>query len=395
MRGRWTILALLFAVRATMGLQYQSVAAVAPLVARDFSVGLADIGFLIGLYLAPGIAVAYPGGAIARRFGDKPVVLLGLACMFVGGVLMALVPSWHAQLGGRLLAGLGGVLLNVLMSKMVTDWFAGREIGTAMGIFVNSWPVGVALALVALPVVGATYGVAVTYLVTSAAIALGLIILAVFYTAPPPTGAAEVTARPGGQAVAAIVVAGAVWSIYNTGFAMIFGFGLSMLTERGWSIVEAGSTVSIVLWLAIISVPLGGVLADKVKSPDRLVVATLLVFAAALVAAARTGAVVPAFAALGLICGLPAGAIMAMPSRVLGPATRAVGMGLFFTIYYLGMFAAPIIAGYLASLSGSAATAFDFGAAVLLAAAALTRTFRSLAEAAGRDSDVRARLVEP
>ena len=81
MPGRWSILALLFAVRATMGFQYQSVAAVAPLVTRDFGVGLADVGLLIGLYLAPGIAIALPGGALGRRFGDKSTVLAGLALM--------------------------------------------------------------------------------------------------------------------------------------------------------------------------------------------------------------------------------------------------------------------------------------------------------------------------
>ena len=42
MAGRWSILAVLFAVRATMGLQFQSVAAVAPLLTRDFGLGLAD-----------------------------------------------------------------------------------------------------------------------------------------------------------------------------------------------------------------------------------------------------------------------------------------------------------------------------------------------------------------
>ena len=74
--------------------------------------------------------------------------------------MMALVPSWSAQIAGRLIAGLGGVLLNVIMSKMVTDWFAGREIASAMAIFVNSWPVGIALALVGLPPVGSAFGVA-------------------------------------------------------------------------------------------------------------------------------------------------------------------------------------------------------------------------------------------
>ena len=101
---------------------------------------------------------------------------------------MVFASAWPWQLVGRLLAGVGGVLLNVLMSKMVTDWFAGKEIATAMAIFVNSWPVGLALALVALPPLAAVGGVTGVYLATSAFPLLGLLLMALFYRAPlgPP-----------------------------------------------------------------------------------------------------------------------------------------------------------------------------------------------------------------
>src|ERR1700681_2330265 len=79
--GRWGRLALLFGVRTAMAFQFESVAALAPMIRSEFSVGVADIGFLIGLYLAPGIVLALPGGAIGKRFGDKPTVLVGLALM--------------------------------------------------------------------------------------------------------------------------------------------------------------------------------------------------------------------------------------------------------------------------------------------------------------------------
>jgi hypothetical protein len=34
-----------------------------------------------------------------------------------------------------LLTGVGGVVVNVITSKMVMDWFAEREISTAMALF--------------------------------------------------------------------------------------------------------------------------------------------------------------------------------------------------------------------------------------------------------------------
>jgi MFS family permease len=168
MRNRWSVLAALFVVRTTMGVQFQSVATVAPLLSADFGVDLADIGILVGLYSAPGVALALPGGAIGQRFGDKKTVLVGLVLMIVGSLMMTFSSSWGGQISGRLVAGIGGVLMNVLMAKMVTDWFTGKEISTAMAIFVNSWPIGIAIALVALPPIAVAYGPSGTYLAVAA-----------------------------------------------------------------------------------------------------------------------------------------------------------------------------------------------------------------------------------
>src|SRR5882757_11442089 len=98
-----------------MAFQFQSVAAVAPLLGHDFGVSLADIGILIGLYFAPGTVIALPGGAIGRRFGDKNTVLAGLVLMLGGGLVMTVATTWNGQIAGRLISGTGGVLLNVQM----------------------------------------------------------------------------------------------------------------------------------------------------------------------------------------------------------------------------------------------------------------------------------------
>jgi hypothetical protein len=76
----------------------------------------------------------------------------------------------------------------------------------------------------------------------------------------------------------------------------------------------------------------------------------------------RTGAVIPAFVALGLVGGLSAGPIMSLPARVLTPPVRAVGMGIHFTLFYAFVVAAPIVAGVLPTRIGAA---FDFGAFML------------------------------
>jgi len=380
LHNRWGILSLLFVVRATMAFQFQSVAAVAPLLGNTFGVSIADIGVLIGLYFAPGIALALPGGAIGRKFGDKRTVLGALSLMLAGSLAMALATSWSVEIAGRLVAGAGGVIVSVQLTKMLTDWFAGREIATAMAILVNSWPAGIAVSLLTLPLIGTRWGIGAAHLSVAAFIACATALLALLYRPPPENTAASTTKagldRP---TVLAMIAAGLIWGLFNIGFAVIFSFGPSMLVERGWSMASAGSAISIVLWVAVFSVPFGGFLADRTGRPQTILVVSCLVAAALMILLPRTEAVVMIVLALGLIGGQPAGPMMSLPARVLQPATRAIGMGLFFTMFYGAMLLGPVVAGLLAKRTGSAAATFDFGAVAMLLCPVLLWAFNRIA----------------
>ena len=384
MRNRWGVLAVLFFVRLTIAFQFQSVAAVAPLLGHDFGVGLAEIGLLIGLYFTPGVALSLPGGAIGQRFGDKSTVLGALALMLAGSLAMALTDmaltnSWGWQIAGRLIAGAGAVLLNVQLTKMVTDWFAGKEIATAMAIFISSWPVGLGLSLLTLPVIGTAHGMRAVDLSVAALVALAIVVAATYR---PPSTAATATpsrVRLDFHTATAVTVAGLIWGLFNVGFATIFSFGPTMLAERGWSIAAAGSVLSIVLWISVLSIPFGGFVADRLKRPQSVLVAGCFVFAGLMLVLSQSSAVISPMIAIGLISGLPAGPMMSLPARVLQPATRAIGMGLFYTLYYAAMMLGPAVGGACAKWTGSAGTAFDFGAVVLIACPLLLLLFNRIA----------------
>lgn len=382
MADRWMMLALLFTARVSMAFQFQSIGAVAPSIMSGYSASLADIGLLISLYLSPGLVFALPGGEIGRRFGDRPTVVFGLALMLVGGLVMAFGTTWSAQLAGRLVAGVGGVLLNVLMSKMITDWFAGKEIASAMSIFVNSWPIGIALALVVLPSVATSYGPMGVHLLAAALALAGLALMRLYRSPPGVAGKSAAATWPSGHALAAVVVAGAIWGLYNAALAMVFGFGTTMLAERGWSLAAAGSATSLVLWMVAVSVPLGGFIADRYGRPIEVMLAGFGLFALALLLATRTEHVIPAFALMGLVSGVSAGPIMSLPAKVLGQRTRAAGMGIYFALFYLSVFAAPVVAGALAASAGSTSITFDFGAAMLVACFVLFEVYRRLSTSA-------------
>lgn len=99
----------------------------------------------------PGVLLAVPGGLLVARIGDKWALTSGLAIMLGSAVLFAVSDSYGLMLFSRLLAGSGAVLVTILLPKVVTDWFAGKEIATAMATIASSFGLGVGLAMAILP----------------------------------------------------------------------------------------------------------------------------------------------------------------------------------------------------------------------------------------------------
>lgn len=378
MINRWTILAVLFLARTTMAFQFQGAAALSPFLIETYGVSLVEIGVLIGLYLAPGVLVALPGGVIATRLGEKRVVGLALGLMLIGAALASFGPDWSWVTAGRVLAGVGGVVVNIVMTKMLVDWFAGKEVSTAMAIFINSWPVGIALALVVLPWIGSTAGVQAGHLVVLGVIAAGLVLFVAAYR--PPEGAAKgptklkVVALP----IVPLAAAGLIWGFYNAALAMVFSFGPALLIERGVAAAAAGSMTSLFMFVFALEVPFGGVLADRTGRRDLIIAVSLMSFVLLIPVAliVPPAAVTAVFVAVGIGFAFAAGSIMTLPASVLQPEMRGFGMGVFFTIYYGTMMIAPPIGGGMAEAMGTVGAAFAFGVALSLACVALLAVFR-------------------
>jgi MFS family permease len=382
MQNRWVVLAILFVTRVAMGFQFQSVAALSPMYQDAYGIDLASIGFLIALYLLPGLVISFPGGAIGAWFGDKRVVSLGLVLMVVGGAIMAGVNDWQAQLAGRLLSGTGGILLNVMMTKLVTDYFSGREIATAMSIYINSWPVGIALALVVVPLVGATAGLSTAMWFVTAVALVGWVLFTFGYQSPPKSTMGGQERRPLGRAVLiGLLIVASIWGLYNVALSMVFSFGPAMLVERGWTLEAASSTTSILMWLAVITVPAGGIIADRTGRPNVVIVVSCLGFAVALIWAAQAVNPYAAFIAMGIIGGLAAGPIVSLSAEVLSPGNRAVGMGLYYSFYYAFTVTGPILAGALSDYFETAQAAFHFGAGTLVLAVFTLFLYRQIGPA--------------
>lgn len=366
---RWAVLALLVGVRTSMGLQFQSVGAVSPLMIADLGIGYTELGTLIGAYLLPGVVVAWPGGWLAARFGDRRIVLAGLALMALGGVVTGLAGSFGPALTGRLIAGAGAVLLNVVLAKMVTDWFATGQLVTAMGFLLGAWPLGIALALIFLGGVAEATSWQFVMHLAAALCAAALLSIALGYRSAPDAVAAIDPARRKRLEAAELwptVAAGVLWAAYNATLIIVLGFAPAYFAGRGYEVAGAGALTSLVGWTIIPSLPLGGYLAERLAMPAATMAVCFALPAAAIAALPVATTPAPWLILIGIVFGPPGGLIMALPAQVLASARRAAGMGVFFTCYYAGMAALPPLAGLAHDLTGAPAAPFAVASLLML-----------------------------
>jgi MFS family permease len=365
MSSRWVALALIFVTRTSMGIQFQSIGSVAPLLVADIGMSYAQLGMLIGLYLLPGVVLALPGAVIGQRVGDRRALMLSLAIMLAGGLLTAWSAGFGGAAAGRLLSGAGAVLMNILLVKITADWFDGREMATAMAVMLTAWPVGLGLATATLGGLAMATSWRTALVVASGAAAVGLVLVAgVLRDAPAraPAGArASLPARDLGLAI----TSGVAWGAFNASLVAVIAFGPAMLVTRGVSLAQAGFEVSLAIWVTILSVPLGGVLSDRMRRTDAFIVAGSLAAAALLLALPTIPGAAVSLVLVGVLIGAAAGPLTSLLPRALAPERLATGLGLSYTAYYVVMAIAQPVAGRLRDVTGDPSTPIRFAAVAM------------------------------
>jgi len=147
---RWIVLAGLVTARIAWGFQLPIVTILAPGLMEGLALDVVSIGTLAGLFTLPGLVLAIPGGMLSQKLGERRFIVACLVALTAGGILCGLTENFWLLWLGRLIAGSGAIGINVAMTKVVIDWFANKEINTAMSIFLSGFLVGMALAMVSL-----------------------------------------------------------------------------------------------------------------------------------------------------------------------------------------------------------------------------------------------------
>ena len=261
---------------------------------------------------------------------------------------------------------------------MVADWFAGREIATAMAVLVMSWPFGIAMGQVMHGWLATTEHWRMAFVIAALYCLAGAVLVLLFYRPPPRAAAATAPTSTwlSRREWILVLIAAFVWAAFNAAYLVWASFAADVLTSRGMNAIEAASIVSVASWLLIASGALAGVIADRTGRAGLVLTVCMAVAIACLVALPWPGWALPVSIAAGLIGFAPAGLVMALTGEAMAPHKRAFGMGVFFSAWFLMTAPAPAIAGWLRDRTGDAYAPMIFAIVAIVLTVAGYGAFR-------------------
>ena len=358
-----------------------------PDIQSTFRITYGQVGLFTGIYGLIGIVLSVPAGLLARYYGEKSILLLGLLIIAAGLSVLAVAPDFAVALTGRgvWLAGYRLAFVCVMIAVALTA--PARLKGSTMGI------VGAVSSFAS--VIGAPFGSEIgralgwrSAIWGYAGLALfGAIVFALLYKrdpgaeapAPHEAFAANAQARPAHKSLVVWVMAAGIGLLNMGGFTITFfvpsvAKGVFHLGSSG-----AALMISSAYFVAIFGNLWCGYVADRVDRLKLLIgIGALLIFAALALNATNLFVfrlAVIAVVALGLAATNQAYATVGavMKGRETGPAMGLVSLGSGVYAY-----AGPQMLGLLRDWTGSFAAGFHMLAGASAVGVALLWALKSI-----------------
>ncbi|KZM24460.1 uncharacterized protein EKO05_0001973 [Ascochyta rabiei] len=123
-----------------------------PTIAEEFN-SASGYTWVGSAYLIANSAATPIWGKVSDIFGRKPCLLITNAIFFVGSLIAALSVNMNMLIGARVIQGMGGGGLIVLVNIAISDLFAMRDRGAYFGIIGGVWALASSLG----PIVGGLF----------------------------------------------------------------------------------------------------------------------------------------------------------------------------------------------------------------------------------------------
>lgn len=379
-RRRWLVLAVgVFAQTAACSFVY-GLPFVVPLLRDSAGLTLAQVGAYVGAPTAGLLCTLVLWGAAADRSGERGVMTIGLVLCALAVGMAALLPLGPGPVLLVLLGlgGAGAASVFAASGRMVMGWFAVHERGTAMGIRQTSQPLGVAVAGLTLPTLGAAVG-PFRALALPAVLCLVAAVLVLTLAPDPPRPQRPAGTEPERSPYRTSVL----WRVHGASALLVVSqfavsaFGTEYLVrEQGWHVAAAGAFVACGQVAGAAGRIATGVWSDRVGSRLRpmrqvAVAATLVLLLFALGDAVAGWLAVTMLAVGAVVTVAPNGLAFTSTAEIAGPAWSGRALGVQNTGQNAVASVVPSALGLLVGTAGYAA-AFAIAAVAPLAAVLVT-----------------------
>ena len=377
--SRWAVLVQMCLSMVASVVAFQGIPPVLVLILKEFHLSHHQGGMLMSMFALPAIILSLPTGLLVDRYGTKSVAAAALLLAAAGSVAVAAANSYFALIIGRMIMGVGAIMLLVVTPQGIGAAFASREMGLAMGAFNVSGPVAILVSFIGLPALAARFGWRSSVWATTAYDAAVLVLLFLFYRVPftrtrlsrEKIGLRRMWLERGNLT---LWLVGLSWAFFNGSVVALFSFCPDFLVNRGFTLESAGFYTSIVVITSLLFAPVSGFFTDRIRRKELLVILGGI-------CTALSQLFIPAYTALLVVFMVIIGAasvtiatpIYALATETEGKERLGFAFGVLAMLNSLGVFVVPQLVGYSRDVTGSYGQGFMLMAlfALLVAAASV------------------------
>jgi Sugar phosphate permease len=368
-----------------------------PFIAKDLDLSTVQKGAAMSAFFISYALMQFPAGILADKFGPRITMLIGVAWWTLFTVLTGTASTFAALIAIRVAFGLGEGLFPTASSKAISTWFPLKERGTANSIMITSQLIAPALAPLFVVSIVESWSWRIVYF---SLLIPGLIILPLIWLFirnitdnNSRISAEELDEIRANESVIPdnmeskqkMIFALKNQTAWKCFFVIFFAnmttWGLMswlptyMLDIRGFSTSQMGMATSIPFAAAVIGTFGGGFLSDKLFSKNRklLVIGGYLAGAVALYLTYNLHSdslfiLCQTFAFFAVSIGTSS--FWTIPLTVLPESVIGSSMGIVYSGAQFAGFIAPLLIGFLVTLSGGSynSTFLTMGGALIAAA---------------------------
>lgn len=373
--ARGLTLALLFGVNFLNYIDRYVIAAVLPLIQKEFSLDDARSGYILSMFVIVYMLASPVTGWLGDRFPRRYLVGSGVLLWSLATVASGLATTYRQLLTARSFIGIGEAGFGAVSPTIISDLFPKERRGRMLAYFYVAIPVGSAIGYLLGGAVGASHGWRMACFVAGApGILLGLL---AFWMYEPARGAGEGASREHkfDPRAAWALVRNRSFVLTTLGFsAMTFALGglaswmpTFFVRDKGLTLEQANNSFgAITVAAGLTGTFLGGWLGDRllrVTPKAYLLVSGVgmilaVPFAYVGLTADRPGVFLSAFFVAEVLVFLNTGPANAVLVNVALPEIRATAIAVSIFVYHLlGDVPSPILIGRVSDASGSLETA--------------------------------------